>query len=126
MSQATALGARMCQGTFFSSWVRKLLDAGILHLINACPLLGALFLDRFRAVHGEKTDQLIAVNPDFVVSFFLGFVKNELQSEMQVRFNDVVGVFSGAVTGVPEITDHIPGGDEAAFFQIGLVGVVFA
>ena len=37
---------------------------------------------------------------------------------MQVRFSDVVGVFSAAVAGVPEITDHVPGGDETALFQI--------
>ena len=37
---------------------------------------------------------------------------------MQMRFSDVVGVFSAAVAGVSEITDHVSGGDEAALFQV--------
>ena len=102
----------------FLSLGGKLLKTGVFHFINTRPLLSAIFFDSFRAVYRQKTDQFIAVNPDFVVSFFLGFVKNELQSEMQVRFSDVVGVFSAAVPGVSEITDHVPGSDETALFQV--------
>ena len=95
-----------------------MIDTRIFHFINTRPFFGAFFLDGLGAVYRQKTDQFIAVNPDFVVSFFLGFVKNELQSEMQMRFSDVVGVFSAAVAGVSEITDHVSGGDEAALFQV--------
>lgn len=102
----------------FLSLGGKLLKTGVFHFINTRPLLSAIFFDSFGAVYRQKTDQFIAVNPDLVISFFLGFVKNELQSKMQVRFSDVVGVFSAAVPGVPEITDHVPGGDETALFQV--------
>ena len=90
----------------FLSLGGKLLKTGVFHFINTRPLLSAIFFDSFGAVYRQKTDQFIAVNPDLVISFFLGFVKNELQSKMQVRFSDVVGVFSAAVPGVPEITDQ--------------------
>ena len=45
---------------------------------------------------------------------------------MQVGFVDVIRVFRGAVAGAPEIADDIPGGDDAAFLQLALIGVILA
>ena len=37
---------------------------------------------------------------------------------------DIVGVFLGAVAGMPHVPDHISGGDYAPFFQVKGVGKV--
>ncbi len=69
-----------------------------------------------RAVQLQKLDKLVAVDPDFIVSLFLGFVEDELETEMQMWLVDVVGIFCTAVAGAARmITDHITGLDDASF-----------
>lgn len=50
----------------------------ISHLKMAEPFLGFLILFGEGSVFIQKAGQRITVNPDFIVSFLLGFVKNKL------------------------------------------------
>ena len=95
-------------------------------MIDPVIFFGFLVFDGFRTVHGEKLDQLIAVNPDFIVALFLGFIEDQLQAKVQVRFIDVVGVFRTAVAGPAKVTDDIPGLYDASFLQTFMVRVVFS
>ncbi len=88
------------------------------HIQNAAPFFCLIVSYRFAAVSIEKTDELIAVNPDFTVSFLLRFVENKLNAEMQVRRVDIVGVFFCAVSGPTHVSDDITGGDDTALLQI--------
>ena len=67
------------------------------------------------AVQLQKLDKLVAVDPDFIVSLFLGFVEDELETEMQMWLVDVVGIFRTAVAGAAQIADYITGLDDASF-----------
>ena len=102
----------------FLSLGGKLLKTGVFHFINTRPLLSAIFFDSFGAVYRQKTDQFIAVNPDLVVSLFLGFIEDELDPEVQVRSCDVVGVLRGAVSGPAQVSDHISRCHDTALFEI--------
>ena len=111
---------------FFSPLLSNLANCRILHLVNAGPFLGAVHFDGFTAVNTQKLDNLIAVDPDFAVSLFLGFIKNQLYSEMQVGFINIICIFRSAVTGPSKISNDISGGDDAAFFKVCLIWVILA
>ena len=68
-----------------------------------------LHLHRLAAVHGQEFDQLVAADPNFVVSVLLGLVEDQLQTEVQVGFVDVVGVLRAAVSGASQVADHVAG-----------------
>ena len=61
-----------------------------------------------------------------MISFFLGFIKNQLNAEMKVGFVNIISIFRRTVAGTPQITDNVSGLDDGSFFQTGLIGVIFA
>ena len=80
----------------------------ICHGHNSFPLSGVSHLLHLAAVFVKKFGQLIAVHPDFVVPFFLGLVKDKLQSPVQMYGFDIVYILRRAVAGMPHVADHIP------------------
>ena len=69
----------------------------------------------------------MAINPNFTIAVLLGWVEDDLNSEMQVRLALFhVDVFFAAVTRVAEEADDLAGGDLVAFFKVGCEGSVFA
>jgi len=100
------------------------LHGRVRHLVNPEPLFGLLILFGQRAVSGKKTGECVAVDPDLVVSFLLGLVKDQLEAEMEMDGFDVVGVFHGAVARMPHIADHVSGGYDASLLQVKGVGEV--
>ena len=88
----------------------------IFRLVYPSPFFGSVYFYGLTLVFLQKFHQFVAVDPDLVVTFFLGFVKNQLQTEVEVGFFYVVGVLFGAVAGAPHISDDITGLDSAAFF----------
>ena len=90
-------------------------DGRIFHLEMPEPFFGFGVFFRKGPVFVQEARQRIAVDPDFIVPFFLGFVKNKLQSPVEVDGLDVVDIFLLAVAGVAHIADHVSGCHHAAF-----------
>ena len=99
---------------------------GIDHVTGTFPLFCALDFCHITAVTVEEFGQLIAVHPDLVISFFLGFVENKLKSPVQMYRLDIIDIFFRAVTGVSHIADHVPRRDHAAFLKSFRIRVILA
>ena len=80
----------------------------ILYLLDAGPLLRFIVALYFRAVLGEKSGQFVAADPYLVIPFPLGFVKNQLQAEVQMILINVIRILFRAVAGSAYISDDIP------------------
>ena len=93
------------------------LHSGIDHVQNTVPFFCLIVPYRLTAVSVQKTDELVAVDPDFSVSFFLGFVKNKLNTKMQMGSIDIVGIFFRAVSGPSHVSDDVSGRDHASLLQ---------
>lgn len=100
------------------------LHCRILHLIDSVPFLCLGILGRLRPVFIKKPGQVIAVYPDFVISFLLGFIKDQLESPVQMGLPDIIHIFLLAVAGVSHIADDLPGSDHTAFLQVFTVGEI--
>ena len=85
---------------------------GIFYLITTIPLPGCIIPQNLGGVFGQKLNQRIHIDPDLMIAFSLGFVKNELQSQMKVTDVDIVDIFLGAVSRPPHITDDVSGLDQ--------------
>lgn len=90
-------------------------DGGVFHLVDPVILFRFLIFDRFRPVHIQEFDNLIAVNPYFIISLFLRLIEDKLHPKMKMGIVDIVGVFRPAVPGAPQIADHVACLDDAAF-----------
>ena len=105
------------EGAAARSCGRPFLRSGnILRLVYPRPFFGAVYFYSFALVLSQKFYQFVAVDPDLMVTFFLGFVKDQFQAEVEVGLFNIVGVFFGTVAGTAHIADDIPGLDETAFF----------
>ncbi len=98
----------------------------VFHLKAPGPFFGFRIFFREAPVFVQETGECVAVDPDFVVPLFLGFVENKLQPPMEMDGLNVVDVFLFAVSGVPHVADHIPGSDHAPLFQVKGIGEVLA
>ena len=96
--------------------IQMLCIGNIFRLVYPPPFFGSIYFYGLTLVLLQKFYQFVAVDPDLVVTFFLGFIKNQLQTEVEVGFFNVVGVFFGAVAGAAHIADNVSGLDETAFF----------
>ena len=57
----------------------------------------------------QKPHQVIYIDPDFRIAFFLAFIKHQLQTEMQMdRFN-IVRIFLVGIACPPHKADKITG-----------------
>ena len=52
-------------------YVLSLWNSGVLHIIDSRPLFRPFHLHRLTLVHPQEFHDLIAVDPDLIVSFFL-------------------------------------------------------
>lgn len=95
-------------------------------MVDPVIFLGFLIFDGFGPVHGQKLDNFITVDPDFIISFFLGFIKNQLYSKMKVGVIDIIGILCAAVSGTSQISDYIACLDDTAFFEGFVIGIVFS
>lgn len=103
---------------------------------SAEPFFGFGILFREGSVFVQKPGEGIAVDPDLIVSFFLGFVEDKLHPPMEMDGFNVIHIFFGAIARVPHVADHIAGSYNAAFFeskgvweilaQMGIVIIAFA
>ncbi len=91
-------------------------NGGVFHVQHPRIFPGFRILYGFRPVQLQKLYNLIAVDPDFMISILLGFIKDQLHAKVQMRFFNVVGVFRAAVAGAAQIADHISGLDDASRF----------
>ena len=91
---------------------------GVLHLKMAEPFFGFRIFFGERSVFVKESGQGVAVDPDFVVPLFLGFVKNKLQAPVKMHHVNIVRVFHRTVAGMPHVADHVSGGDNAAGFKM--------
>ena len=66
---------------------------------------------------GQQLCKGIEVDPDFVVAFFLGFIKDQFQPKMQMRDFYIVDIFLCTLSGVSHIADHLSGRNGLAFLQ---------
>mgnify|MGYP007112488370 CR=1 FL=1 len=82
-----------------------------LSILGSCPTFYGSHTGSFAEIL-----QFVAVDPDLVVTFFLGFVKDQFQAKVKMGLFNVVGVFFGAVTGAAHIANDISGLNEASFF----------
>ena len=68
----------------FVYWIHLL----ILRLIYPLPFLGIGYFLGQTLVLAEEFHQFVAADPDFIIAFFLGFVENQLDTKVEVRFVD--------------------------------------
>ncbi len=88
------------------------------------PFFGFLILFGERSVFAKKPCQCIAVYPDFIISIFLGLIKDQLHPEVEMYGIDVIGVFYCAIAGMPHIADHISGSYHTSFFKVQCIGEI--
>ena len=99
----------------------KLLHRRVFHIIDPAPLLGFLVFRSLAAVFIEELGQFVAVYPDFVIAFFLGFIKNQFKAPMQMDSLDIIHIFSSAVACMAHISDDISCRNDTAFFQFLII-----
>ena len=70
----------------------------------------------------QKPDQLVTVDPYLIVSFFLRFVKDQLNAKVQMVRIDVIDIFRGTVSRPSQISDYVSRLYNRSFFQIFRIG----
>jgi len=103
-----------------------ILGNGIYKIIYPAVFLGFIVLNRFYTVSAQEFNKVIAVDPDFIDAFLLGFVKYQLDAEMKMGGVDIVGIFRSAVTGSAKIADNISSLYNTAHLEFFIVREVLA
>ena len=103
---------------------QSLFDRRICHFVYPFPFSGLSHLPHFTPVPVKEFRQLVAVNPDLVVALLLRFVKDQLQSPVEMYCLNIVDVLLRAVSGMSHVADHIPRRHDTALFQSFRVGII--
>lgn len=89
----------------------------VFHILYPEPYLAVPLFGSFGLVALKKTGQLVWIDPDFAITVLLGFIKDQLDTEVQMDLINVVGILFFAVAGMSHIADDIAGSHNAALFQ---------